>query len=51
MAKRKRIHNIEKMIKEGYGSGIGKDYKPWIHIQYIPFIGRDTRVKRIKTGR
>lgn len=51
MAKRKRIHNIEKMIKEGYGSGISKDYKPWIHIQDVPSIGRVTRVKGIKTGR
>lgn len=23
MAKRKRIHNIQKMLKEGYGSGVG----------------------------
>ncbi len=29
MAKRKRTHNIEKMIKEGYGTGIGSEYKPW----------------------
>jgi len=33
MAKRKRTHNIEKMIKEGYGTGIGSEYKPWIKIQ------------------
>lgn len=39
------------MIKEGYGSGISKDYKPWIHIQDVPSIGRVTRVKGIKTGR
>lgn len=51
MAKRKRIHNVEKMIKEGYGSGIGKDYKPWIHIQDVPSLGRVTRVKGIKTER
>ena len=51
MAKRKRKQNIEKMIKEGYGSGIGSEYKPWIKIQDIPSLGRVTRVKGIKTNR
>lgn len=51
MAKRKRIQNIEKMIKEGYGKGMGSNYKPWIKIQYIPSMGRVTRVKGMKTGR
>lgn len=51
MPKRKRIKNIEKMIKEGYGSGIGSDYKPWIKIQDVPSYGRATRVKGIKTNR
>lgn len=51
MPKRKRIKNIEKMIKEGYGSGIGSDYKPWIKIQDVPSYGRVTRVKGIKTNR
>lgn len=39
------------MIKEGYGSGIGSDYKPWIKIQDVPSYGRATRVKGIKTNR
>lgn len=51
MAKRKRKQNIEKMIKEGYGSGIGSEYKPWIKIQDVPSLGRVTRVKGIKTNR
>ncbi len=51
MAKRKRIQNIEKMIKEGYGKGMGSDYKPWIRIQDVPSLGRVTRVKGMKTGR
>lgn len=51
MAKRKRIHNIEKMIKEGYGTGIGSEYKPWIKIQDVPSLGRVTRVKGMKTNR
>lgn len=51
MAKRKRIHDIEKMIKEGYGSGVGSEYKPWIKIQDVPSLGRVTRVKGMKTSR
>ncbi|WP_253289428.1 hypothetical protein [Clostridium sp. MSJ-8] len=51
MAKRKRQQDIEKMIKEGYGAGIEKDYKPWIKIQDVPSLGRVTRVKGIKTNR
>ncbi|MFX0549537.1 TnsA endonuclease N-terminal domain-containing protein [Hathewaya histolytica] len=51
MAKRKRIHNIEKMIKEGYGTGIGSEYKPWIKIQDVPSLGRVTRVKGMKANR
>ena len=51
MAKRKRKQNIENMIKEGYGSGIGSQYKPWIKIQDVPSLGRVTRVKGIKTNR
>lgn len=51
MAKRKRIHDINKMIKEGYGAGIGSEYKPWINIQDVPSLGRVTRVKGIKTNR
>jgi hypothetical protein len=51
MAKRKRIMNIEKMLKEGRGQGISSNYKPWIRIQDVPSLGRATRLKGIKTGR
>lgn len=51
MAKRKRMQNIEKMINEGYGSGVGSEYRPWIKIQDVPSLGRVTRVKGIKTNR
>lgn len=51
MAKRERKKDIEKMIKEGRGTGIGKDYLPWIRIQDVASKGRVTRVKGIKTGR
>lgn len=51
MAKRKRIMNVEKMLKEGRGEGIGSNYKPWIRIQDVPSLGRVTRLKGIKTCR
>ncbi|MEW9937932.1 TnsA endonuclease N-terminal domain-containing protein [Clostridium butyricum] len=51
MAKRKRMQNIEALIKEGRGNGIGSEYKPWIKIQDIASKGRVTRVKGIKTNR
>lgn len=51
MAKRKRKNDIDKMIKEGYGIGIGSEYKPWIKIQDVPSLGRVTRVKGMKTHR
>ncbi|WML36204.1 TnsA endonuclease N-terminal domain-containing protein [Clostridium sp. OS1-26] len=51
MAKRKRHLNIDKMLKEGRGSGKGSEYKPWIRIQDVPSLGRSTRLKGIKTGR
>lgn len=51
MAKRDRKKNVEKLIKEGRGTGIGKEYIPWIRIQDVASLGRVTRVKGIKTGR
>ncbi|MBY6838326.1 heteromeric transposase endonuclease subunit TnsA [Clostridium botulinum] len=51
MAKRERKKDIEKLIKEGRGTGIGKEYIPWIRIQDVASLGRVTRVKGIKTGR
>jgi hypothetical protein len=46
MAKRNRENRpdkYEKWIKEGYGQGIGKEYKPWLTIQDVPLKGRATR--------
>ncbi|NIA58259.1 heteromeric transposase endonuclease subunit TnsA [Bacillus pacificus] len=51
MSKRKRTSEIEKWIKQGRGSGIGADYKPWLKIQDVSSLGRSTRLKGIKTGR
>lgn len=51
MSKRKRTSEIEKWIKQGRGSGIGSDYKPWLKIQDVSSSGRSTRLKGIKTNR
>ncbi|MEC1305423.1 TnsA endonuclease N-terminal domain-containing protein [Lysinibacillus capsici] len=51
MSKRARTSKIEKWIKEGRGSGVGADYKPWINIQDVSSKGRSTRLKGIKTTR
>ncbi|MBU6134012.1 TnsA endonuclease N-terminal domain-containing protein [Clostridium tertium] len=51
LTKRARIQNYEKMIKEGRGYGIGREYIPWLKIQDVPSLGRATRLKGIKTGR
>ena len=51
MSKRTRTSKVEKWIKEGRGSGIGADYKPWLNIQDVSSLGRSTRLKGIKTNR
>lgn len=38
MLKRKRVMNIEKMLKEVRGQEISSDYKPWIRIQDVPSV-------------
>lgn len=43
--------NIDKLVKEGRGSGLLSEYKPWIRIQDVPSLGRSTRLKGIKTNR
>lgn len=51
MSKRARTTKVEKWIKEGRGSGIGADYKPWLKVQDVSSSGRSTRLKGIKTSR
>lgn len=51
MAKRARITNPEKWIKEGRGSGRGINYKPWLLIQDVSSDGRSTRGLGSKIGR
>lgn len=51
MSKRKRISKTEKWIKEGRGTGVGSEYKPWLKIQDVSSNGRSTRLKGIKSKR
>ena len=38
-------------MKEGRGTGLGADYKPWLKISDVPSLGRSHRLRGIKTGR
>lgn len=54
MAKRRSVLNEEKIaawIKEGRGSGEGKNYYPWVTIHDIPSRGRSSRINGWKSGR
>ena len=42
---------IEQLQLEGYGAGIGADYKPWIEVTDFSSKGRSRRVASAKTGR
>nr|WP_241774588.1 MULTISPECIES: hypothetical protein [Lysinibacillus] len=35
MSKRARTSKIEKWIKEGRGTSVGSEYKPWLNIQDV----------------
>jgi hypothetical protein len=42
---------IARFLKEGRGSGIGADYKPWLTIQDVSSLGRSSRISSSKTDR
>jgi TnsA endonuclease N terminal/TnsA endonuclease C terminal len=42
---------IAKFMKEGRGSGVGKDYKPWLMVSDVPSLGRSHRIAWNTTGR
>lgn len=53
MAKRKRENRPDiyaKWIKEGYGQGIGKEYKPWITVHDFPSNGFISRAPGWKSN-
>lgn len=41
----------EGQIKEGRGQGVGKDYRPWIHVRDFSSLGKSSRLKSWKSGR
>ena len=51
MGRRYAQINIEQRLKEGFGQGRGKDYKPWLSVQSFSSLGYASRVPGWKTGR
>lgn len=49
--KLKSIEDYEKAIKQGYGVGIGKSYKPWFRVSDVPSRGRSTKYESLTVGR
>lgn len=45
------LKKIQKRIKEGYGQGEGKNYKPWIKVNQVPSRGRSSTPMGWITGR
>ncbi len=43
--------SIEKHIRNGYGQGSLKNYKPWIKVNHFSSKGRSHRVLEMKTER
>ncbi|WP_256258669.1 TnsA endonuclease N-terminal domain-containing protein [Burkholderia ubonensis] len=43
--------DIDRYVTQGYGQGIGADYKPWLRVQDVPSRGRSRKVHGLKTGR
>jgi hypothetical protein len=37
-------------VAQGYGLGLGAEYKPWLRVRDVPSRGRSRRVRGIKTG-
>ncbi|NPT62317.1 heteromeric transposase endonuclease subunit TnsA [Paraburkholderia sp. 5N] len=43
--------DIDRYVAQGYGQGLGADYKPWLRVQDVPSRGRSRKVHGLKTGR
>lgn len=43
--------SITRNLKEGRGTGLGADYRPWLNTYDVPSMGRSHRLRGIKTGR
>jgi hypothetical protein len=53
MKKRKGIsvEDVERWLKQGYGQGVGKQYRSFFHVRDVPSRGRSSMVLGLKTGR
>ncbi len=51
MGRAKGVRNVDRWKKLGYGSGRGKDYKPWLTVRSFGSRGMAHRVLGRKTGR
>lgn len=49
--KLKSIEDYERAIKQGYGVGTGKSYKPWLRVKDVPSRGRSTKYESLTVGR
>ncbi|MBN3812795.1 heteromeric transposase endonuclease subunit TnsA [Paraburkholderia sp. Ac-20347] len=43
--------DIERYVAQGFGQGVGVDYKPWLRVQDVPSRGRSRKVHGLKAGR
>lgn len=43
--------DIERYVAQGYGHGVGAEYKPWLRVQDVPSRGRSRKVHGLKTVR
>jgi hypothetical protein len=47
----KTQNDIDMYVAQGYGQGLGADYRPWLRVQDVPSRGRSRKVHGVKTGR
>jgi len=43
--------DIERHIANGFGSGAGAGYVPWLHVQDVPSMGRSHKIQGVKIDR
>lgn len=54
MARRRKLDtysDFNNALKNGYGKGQGKTYKPWVRVQDVPSKGNSGKIEGIKSGR
>lgn len=50
-SRRPSVKMVLKWLKQGYGQGDGKAYRPFFHVRDVPSKGRSAIVEGLKTGR